>query len=208
MKKRKGMRITKVYTRTGDGGKTRLAGGQAVWKDNLRVEAYGTVDELNAAVGLVRAFNAALVADRKSTALLEQQLRWMQNKLFDVGGILATTPGQVFTNMPTVTAHDVQLLEQLMDRCQQDLPPLKEFLLPGGGIIPSVLHHARTVCRRAERECVRLSRQDAVDGMIIKFLNRLSDAFFVLARWVGSRRSEPELLWDRPARGPSRGKKK
>lgn len=191
---KKGLRITKVYTRTGDAGMTRLAGGQQVWKDDLRVEAYGAVDELNAAIGVVRAFSAGAKGPR---ARLERELRWIQNKLFDLGGLLATKPGQVFPNMPRLTEQDVTRLEKLMDRCQQDLPPLAEFILPGGGRVPSLLHQARTICRRAERVCVRLSRQDEVDAVLIAFLNRLSDALFVLARWVGKLSRQPELLWER-----------
>jgi len=191
------LRITKVYTRTGDAGKTRLAGGQQVWKDDLRVEAYGTVDELNAAIGVVRAFHTGERGRGSGTAKLGAELRWIQNKLFDMGGLLATAPGQVFPNMPQVTKQDVTRLERLIDQCQKDLPPLKEFILPGGGRVPSLLHQARTICRRTERVCVRLSRQEMVDGLLITFLNRLSDALFVLARWVGKRSREPELLWKR-----------
>lgn len=194
------MRITKVYTRTGDGGQTRLAGGQMVWKDHLRVDVYGTVDELNALVGVVRAFNADAGGRQTPAKLLEDELRWIQNKLFDAGGILATVPGQEFRHMPQVTAKDVARLERLIDRCQKDLAPLKEFILPGGGKVPSLLHHARTVCRRAERLCVRLSREEPVDRVIIKFLNRLSDALFVLARWVAKKKGEPEALWERDDR--------
>jgi len=191
------MRITKVYTRTGDAGQTRLAGGQKVWKDCLRVDVYGTVDELNALVGVVRAFNIDAV-DRKAPAKrLEDELRWIQNKLFDTGGILATVPGQEFRHMPQVTAKDVARLERLIDLCQKDLAPLKEFILPGGGRVASLLHHARTVCRRAERLCVRLLREEPVDMVIIKFLNRLSDVLFVLARWVAKKQGEPEALWER-----------
>ena len=191
------MRITKVYTRTGDAGKTRLAGGQQVWKDSLRVEAYGTVDELNALVGVVRAFNADLVGKHPSAARLNEELQWTQNKLLDAGGILATAPGQVFKNMPQITAKDITRLEGLIDTCQKDLAPLKEFILPGGGKVPALLHQARTVCRRAERDTVRLSREETVDAAILKFLNRLSDALFVLARWVGKTQGEPEVLWER-----------
>jgi len=191
------MRITKVYTRTGDAGKTRLAGGQQVWKDSLRVEAYGMVDELNALVGVVRAFNADLVAKHASAARLDDELRWIQNKLLDAGGILATAPGQVFKNMPQITAKDVSRLERVIDTCQKDLAPLKEFILPGGGKVTALLHQARTVCRRAERETVRLSREEPVDATILKFLNRLSDALFVLARWIAKTQGEPELLWER-----------
>jgi len=198
MTQRRGLRITRVYTRTGDAGKTRLAGGQRVWKDDLRVEAYGTVDELNAAIGVVRAFHAGKKRRRGSaSAQLDEELRWIQNKLFDLGGILATVPGQVFPNMPRVGKQDVARLERTIDRCQADLTPLKEFILPGGGIVPSLLHQARTVCRRAERICVRLSRQEIVDGLSIMFLNRLSDALFVFARWSATLNREPELMWER-----------
>ncbi len=191
------MRITKVYTRTGDAGKTRLAGGQQVWKDSLRVEAYGTVDELNASIGLVRVFHAEKARPRRRADRLEDELRWVQNKLFDVGGVLATAPGQTFKNMPQITAKDVTRLERVIDDCQKDLAPLKEFILPGGGKVSGLLHHARTVCRRAERVCVRLSREEGVDPLIITFVNRLSDALFVLARWIAKTRREPEFLWER-----------
>ncbi|HJU05756.1 MAG TPA: cob(I)yrinic acid a,c-diamide adenosyltransferase [Nitrospiraceae bacterium] len=206
------MRITKVYTRTGDAGKTRLAGGQQVWKDSLRVEAYGTVDELNSSIGVVRVFNVdqgsgaswrAGGGGMKSqgsyahATRLEEDLRWVQNKLFDAGSILATAPGQTFKNMPQVTAKDVTRLERIIDTCQTDLAPLKEFILPGGGKISGLLHQARTVCRRAERMCVKLSHEESVDPAIVKFLNRLSDALFVWARWVAKTQGEPEFLWER-----------
>ncbi len=190
------MRITKVYTKTGDGGKTRLAGGQEVWKDHPRVEAYGTVDELNSIVGLVRVFNGE-AKKTPATERLEKELHWIQNKLFDIGGLLATAPGETFANMPTVTDEHVRHLETLMDECQKDLAPLSEFLLPGGGNTSGFLHLARTVCRRAERVCVHLSREEQLDARILRFLNRLSDACFVLARWVAKTRGERELLWER-----------
>ena len=193
------MRITKVYTRTGDAGKTRLAGGQQVWKDSLRVEAYGAVDELNASVGVVRVINADMKEESPAAQQLEGELRWVQNKLFDVGSILATAPGQTFKNMPQVVAQDVLRLEKLMDRCQKDLEPLKEFILPGGGKVSGFLHQARTICRRAERVCIALSKAEPVDPTIIKFLNRLSDALFVLGRWVAKTQREPEFLWERDA---------
>ncbi|WP_447974025.1 cob(I)yrinic acid a,c-diamide adenosyltransferase [Nitrospira sp. Kam-Ns4a] len=191
------MRITKVYTRTGDAGQTRLAGGQQVWKDSLRVEAYGTIDEVNATIGVVRAFNAEAAAASPQAARLEEELRWIQNKLFDVGGILATAPGHSFKNMPQVTEEHVTRLERLMDRCEEELTPLEEFILPGGGKVSALLHQARTVCRRAERLCVKLAREEPVDPVVIKFVNRLSDALFVLARWVAKTQGEPEFLWKR-----------
>jgi cob(I)alamin adenosyltransferase len=189
------MRITKVYTRTGDQGRTRLAGGEKVWKDSLRVEAYGTVDELSAAIGVVRAFNDP--RSLPASARLEEELRWIQNKLFDIGGLLATAPGKTFPNMPTVHADHIGKLEKLIDTCQKDLKPLKEFILPGGGRVASLLHHARTVCRRAERICVRLAREEPIAPDIVRFLNRLSDACFVLARWIAHHQGESEELWQR-----------
>ena len=200
------MRITKVYTRTGDAGQTRLAGGQQVSKDSLRVEAYGTVDELNASVGLVRAMNEEAIAVIGAAKQLEQDLRWVQNKLFDVGSLLATAPGQTFKNMPTIRAQDAVRLERTMDRCQKELPPLKEFILPGGGRVAATLHQARTICRRAERICVRLAREETLDVQIIKFLNRLSDALFVWARWVAKTQGEPEFLWERETDGSDAAK--
>lgn len=200
------MRITKVYTRTGDAGQTRLAGGQPVSKDSVRVEAFGTVDELNASIGVVRAMNEEAGRSVDAARRLEQDLRWVQNKLFDLGGLLATAPGQVFRNMPTIKAQDAVRLERMMDRCQKELAPLKEFILPGGGKISATLHQARTICRRAERICVRLAREEMLDVQMIKFLNRLSDALFVWARWVAKTQGEPEFLWERNSAG-SDGKK-
>ena len=191
------MRISKVYTRSGDAGKTRLAGGQEVWKDSLRVEAYGTVDELNSVIGLARALNAEQPDHVNAKSTLEDHLRWIQNKLFDVGGILATAPGETFKNMPVVTADHVGKLEGLIDVCQEDLEPLKEFILPGGGKVSGFLHQARTVCRRAERLCVSLSREEQVPAELVRFLNRLSDALFVLARWTAKMQGEDEYLWER-----------
>ncbi len=191
------MRITKVYTRTGDKGTTRLAGGQEVYKDHIRLEAYGTIDELNSIVGVTRAFIKDLLKKVKQAKRIDEELQQIQNKLFDIGGILATAKGQRFKNMPKIKDADIRHLEHLMDDCQKDLKPLKEFILPGGNKIASFLHQARTVCRRAERVCVRFHRSEEVQTEILKYLNRLSDTFFVLARWVSIVQKEPELLWNR-----------
>ena len=191
------MRISKVYTRTGDAGKTRLAGGQEVWKDSTRVDAYGTVDELNSMLGLVRVSNEQASTNAEASEFIENILKWTQNKLFDLGGILATAPGESFPNMPTVTPEDVAHLEHLIDECQKDLAPLKEFILPGGGQISALFHVARTICRRAERLCVSLTKEESVDKELVTFLNRLSDALFVFARWVAKKQGEPEFLWER-----------
>ncbi|WHZ15086.1 MAG: ATP:Cob(I)alamin adenosyltransferase [Nitrospira sp.] len=150
-------------------------------------------------MGLVRAMNAEAVTKSAASTQLEEDLRWVQNKLFDVGSILATAPGQTFKNMPTVTAQDVTKLERMIDRCQKDLAPLKEFILPGGGKVSATLHQARTICRRAERICIRLTREEPVAAELNKYLNRLSDALFVLARWVAKTQGEPEFLWQRDA---------
>src|SRR5215204_6023119 len=162
------MRITKVYTRTGDAGKTRLAGGQEVWKDCLRVEAYGTVVELNASLGVVRVMNGEMTGSRMKAEQLEEDLRWIQNKLFDIGGLLATAPGQTFKNMPQVTDKDVTRLEKIIDRCQKDLAPLKEFILPGSGKVLGFRRQARPGGGRAERICGTLFKGEPVDKVIIK----------------------------------------
>lgn len=141
--------------------------------------------------------NSETRGHNKQADQLEDELRWVQNKLFDVGSILATAPGQTFKNMPQVMASDVTRLEKTIDRCQKTLEPLKEFILPGGGRVSSFLHQARTICRRAERLCVTLSKTEPVDPQIIKFINRLSDTLFVLARWVAKTQGEPEFLWER-----------
>ena len=193
------MRITRVYTRTGDQGKTSLAGGQRVSKDHLRIEVFGTVDELNSVVGLVRAFNRPLVKRLSQARRLETELHRIQNRLFDIGGLLATLPKDRirFKKMPKITSEEVVHLEKLMDACQKNLKPLEEFILPTGGPVTAFLHLARTVNRRAERLCVRMNRKERVDPEILKYLNRLSDAFFVLARWIGRAQGEPETLWKR-----------
>lgn len=124
-------------------------------------------------------------------------------KLFDRGDILATAPGESFPNMPTVTSEDVAHLEHLIDECQKDLTPLKEFILPGGGQLAALLHVARTICRRAERLCVTLSKEESIAKELVIFLNRLSDALFVFARWVTKKLGEAEFLWERePAPSP------
>ena len=191
------MRISKVYTRTGDAGKTRLAGGQQVPKDHPRVEAYGTVDELNAVLGATRAFIVERLPEDTKLATLDKELHVIQSKLFDLGGILATAPGTSLPNMPEVTEDDVTRLEILIDSMNAELEPLKEFILPGGGKVPSLLHMARTTCRRAERQCVTLLREDSLGPTLLMYLNRLSDALFVFARWVAKVQGEPEHFWKR-----------
>jgi cob(I)alamin adenosyltransferase len=193
--------ITRVYTRTGDRGETALVGGARVPKDSPRIVAYGTLDELNAAVGLARVFNAERLAEdgpaRARHEWLDGVLRKLQNQIFDLGSELATPPSAVYEGMFRVGEAEVTELERLMDECQKDLPPLKSFVLPGGGRIQGFLHQARTICRRAEREVLALSRVEPIGEWPLRYVNRLSDAFFVLGRWVGKHMGEPEYLWER-----------
>ena len=193
--------ITRVYTRLGDRGETALVGGKRVPKDSSRIVAYGTVDELNAIVGLVRVFNAEAMKRRgprrKRHAWLDATLRKVQNQLFDLGSELATPPDAAYEGMFRVGEGEVVELEGIMDDCQKDLAPLKSFILPGGGRVHGFLHQARTVCRRAEREVLALSRVEPVGEWTLRYLNRLSDLFFVLGRWVGRHTGEKEYLWER-----------
>jgi len=191
------VRITRVYTRTGDHGDTGLVGGKRVPKDSPRIEAYGTIDELNSVVGLARAFNEAKIAAGEAHRFLDLVLRRIQDELFDLGSELATPPDDFQEGMYRVGEREVKKLEQLIDECQKELEPLRSFVLPGGGKIGAYLHQCRTVCRRAEREILRLSRAEAVSEWPLKYVNRLSDLFFVLARWIGKQTGEGEYLWQR-----------
>src|SRR5712664_1632766 len=191
-------RLTRIYTRTGDKGDTGLVGGRRVAKDSPRIEAYGTVDELNAIIGLARVFNAERLKKGKASRWLDGVFRQIQNELFDLGSELATPDDAAYEGMHRVGEAEVKALEKLMDRCQKDLAPLKSFVLPGGGRLSAALHVARTVCRRAERDVLRLMRQEDVGEWPLAYLNRLSDLLFVLSRWVGHHLGEREFLWERP----------
>ncbi len=201
--------ITRVYTRTGDKGETALVGGRRVPKDSPRIVAYGTVDELNAIVGLARTFNEERLADGGAHhRWLDEALRKIQNELFDLGSELATPPEAEYEGMFKIGEEQVTALERLMDHCQKDLEPLKSFTLPGGGRINAFLHQARTVCRRAEREVLKLSRVEPINEWALRYVNRLSDAFFVLGRWVAKHTGEKEYLWERGLMSHGRPKKK
>jgi cob(I)alamin adenosyltransferase len=191
------VRITRVYTRTGDRGETALVGGRRVPKDSPRIEAYGTVDELNAIIGLARVFNAERKKSGKRHRWLDEVLRRLQNELFDLGSELATPADAVYEGMFRVGPEQVTALERLMDACQKELTPLKSFILPGGGPVGGFLHQARTVCRRAERRVLELSRVEEIGEWPLKYVNRLSDLLFVLSRWVGKHLGEIEYLWQR-----------
>ena len=187
--------LNRIYTKTGDAGETRLVGGQKVPKDDLRIECYGTVDELNSFVGLARAslesYTAAAVGLNKLAATLKR----VQHELFNLGSILATVPKDVQPRQPRVTAAEVEQLEKDIDEANEDLQPLRSFVLPGSSRMDAELHVCRTVCRRAERLLVALSHDASVPEEALHYLNRLSDAFFVWGRWVNHEMGTSETLW-------------
>jgi cob(I)alamin adenosyltransferase len=182
-----------VYTRGGDGGETALAGGQRVPKDAPRIEAYGTVDELNACVGAARAAVRDMAA---RVGELDAILLRVQHELFNLGSMLATLPEDLHPRQARVTAAEVAQLEAEMDRMNGEVPPLRSFVLPGGNRLEAALHVARTVCRRAERVTVALGRVESVPPEAVRYLNRLSDALFVWSRWASHVLGAPETLWD------------
>ena len=179
--------MTRIYTKTGDDGTTGLIGGKRVPKDAARIEAYGAIDELNAVLGLVCAFP---VSGRLRTILGR-----VQDDLFNIGADLALPAGmnRVDWGIPAIAEEDIGILEKEIDNCEAALPPLRQFILPGGGAAGAMLHLARTVARRAERRCVALTHAEPVDPQVIRYLNRLSDLCFVLARYVNQEDSRPEI---------------
>ena len=181
-------RTTRIYTRAGDTGMTRLGGGQSVPKDELRIETYGTVDELNSHVG------AALAAGLEPD--MAQELRRVQSELLDLGADLSVREDdKERVRVPRVEARHVEALERAIDGFAEEAGPLENFILPGGSAGAAALHVARTVCRRAERLLVRLSRDEAVGPDTIRYLNRLSDALFTMARLENRRKGLPEAIW-------------
>lgn len=185
--------INRVYTRTGDRGQTALVGGQRVAKHHRRIEAYGVVDELNAFVGAAR--HEALQTGNESLSSLAEDLRVIQHQLFNLGSLLATLPADLHPRQPRIHADDIAWLEERMDNCNATLPPLRSFVLPGGSRLNIELHLCRTVCRRAEREVSALLEEGEVDAVALRWLNRLSDAFFVWSRWVIHAEHGQEELW-------------
>jgi len=181
-----GNRLSKIYTKTGDDGTTGLGDGTRVAKDSVRVAAYGTVDELNSSLGIVLA--------QEIPAPIREALTQIQHDLFDLGGELCI-PG-----MAMVHEADVERLEQTLDGFNADLPALKDFILPGGGMAAACCHLARTVCRRAEREVVTLSRSETVRPEAVRYLNRLSDLLFVLSRVLARASGHGEVLWQHERR--------
>jgi cob(I)alamin adenosyltransferase len=188
--------INRVYTRGGDKGETSLAGGQRVPKDSLRIEAYGTVDELNGTIGVARSTVEALTGARPKIAALDAILKRVQHELFNVGSILATLPQDIHPRQARITEAEIVQLETEIDAMNNGLPALRSFVLPGGCRLNAELHVCRTVCRRAERICVALARQEPVDEEIVSYLNRLSDALFVWSRWASHTLGVSEILWE------------
>jgi cob(I)alamin adenosyltransferase len=192
------IRINRVYTRGGDTGQTSLVGGRRVAKDSIRIESYGTVDELNAVIGLARTANRASAgrARKPDRDQLDAVLERVQNELFNLGSDLATRTEDRHPKQPVIEERHVRYLEETIDDLNAGLPELTSFVLPGGGWVPAFLHQARTVCRRAERLVTALARQEAVGKHALVYLNRLSDLLFVLSRWAARARKEAEPLWD------------
>ena len=179
-----GHRLSKIYTRTGDDGSTGLAGGERVAKHDLRIEAFGTVDETSSAIALI-------LAEPDVPEFVRATLLSVQNDLFEVGAELS------MPEYPGVDAESVEALEQSLDKLNADLPPLKEFVLPGGDRAAAACHLARTICRRAERRAVELAGRDPIRPDLLRYLNRLSDLLFVIARCLARRNGGQETLWQK-----------
>jgi cob(I)alamin adenosyltransferase len=186
------VRINRVYTKAGDQGETALIGGDRVSKASPRIECYGTVDELNATLGMVRTVLEQSAAGPRLLPAIDR----IQNELFNVGARLATPDPQRRSQMPAIADRHVSALEVLMDELNEDLPALQSFVLPGGGWPSACFHLARTVCRRAERLVVDLARSEDVEPIAVQYLNRLSDALFVMGRWAAKKDGRTEPLWE------------
>jgi cob(I)alamin adenosyltransferase len=185
------MRIDKVYTKGGDQGQTSLIGGARVSKAAPRIEGYGTLDEVNATLGLVRTALESSAAGEHLIPIIHR----VQNELFNLGAELATPDPEFRAKLPRVEPRHVEQLEHDIDALNGDLPPLKSFVLPGGGAASAAFHLARTVCRRAERLVVALAEHEDVGELSVTYLNRLSDALFVFGRWAALKDGRPEPLW-------------
>ncbi|MES2701708.1 MAG: cob(I)yrinic acid a,c-diamide adenosyltransferase [Bacteroidota bacterium] len=179
----------KIYTKTGDKGGTSLIGGVRVPKSHIRIESYGTVDELNSMLGMVN--------DMAANAAISEWLREIQDRLFTIGSVLATNPDkEVKMKLPDLHENDVTWLEQRIDEMNEVLPEMRSFILPGGNLAASTCHVARCVCRRAERICVAMQeQQEVIPAIVIQYLNRLSDLLFVLARYIGHLHNAEEIPW-------------
>jgi cob(I)alamin adenosyltransferase len=202
-------KLTRIYTRTGDDGTTGLVGGQRIAKNALRIESYGTVDELSSAIGLAR---TALAEARSAGATapatvarideLDAWLAWTQDALFNLGSDLATLPGDRWPGMPLIRNEDAEALERAMDAAQRDLEPLANFILPGGSYPGAFLHQARTIARRVERLLVTLHANEPISDEVMRYINRLSDALFVWSRWINAALGQSEHLWNAETQPP------
>jgi cob(I)alamin adenosyltransferase len=191
----RGILLNRIYTRGGDRGQTSLVGGQRVDKDDLRIESYGTVDELNSFIGLARITCNELLDTHALLRPFSLILTRLQHELFNLGSILATIPADVHPKQPRVGPEEIHQLERDIDQANETLPPLRSFVLPGGSRLSAELHVCRTVCRRAERVLVALGRRESVPPDSVQYLNRLSDALFVWSRWVNLVLGAEETLW-------------
>jgi cob(I)alamin adenosyltransferase len=188
--------LNRIYTKAGDHGETRLAGGQRVAKDDTRIECYGTLDELNAFVGLTRTTAEQVCPTSEPLHRFASILKRVQHELFNLGSILATLPEDVHPKQPRITSAEVIQLEREIDEANAELAALRSFVLPGASRLEAELHVCRTVCRRAERLLVHLAREQEVPDEAVQYLNRLGDAFFVWSRWVDQALGAAETLWE------------
>jgi cob(I)alamin adenosyltransferase len=204
-------KLTRIYTRTGDDGTTGLVGGQRVKKNALRIEAYGTIDELSSVIGLARTALADVRRTRpvqdlaravRVAAALDAWLAWTQDVLFNLGTDLATLPKNRWEGMPLVSTSDTLALERAIDAAQTELEPLANFIHPGGSYAGAFLHQARTVCRRAERLLIALCDEEPLSRDVLSYVNRLSDALFVWSRWINHALEQPEYRWNPDTRPP------
>jgi cob(I)alamin adenosyltransferase len=190
-------KLTRIYTRTGDDGTTGLVGGQRVKKNNLRIETYGTLDELSSHIGVARSHLSANPQGDVRLERLDRWLAWTQDVLFNLGAELATPEDKRWEGMPLASEADSKALERAIDEAQADLEPLANFIHPGGSVPGAFLHVARTVCRRAERLLVSLRDEEPeISSDCVRYVNRLSDALFVWARWTNHRLGTGDVLWN------------
>jgi cob(I)alamin adenosyltransferase len=192
----------KIYTRTGDDGTTGLVGGQRMRKDALRIDAFGTVDELCSVIGLARTSLADYKQSTTAAAKLDAWLAWTQDVLFNLGSDLATPSLDRPAGIPSVAQADATALERAIDAAQAEIPPLAHFIHPGGSYPGAFLHQARTICRRAERLIVHLNAEEPVSLETLRYVNRLSDALFTWARWINRALNTPEHIWNAQAQAP------
>ncbi len=190
------VRLTKIYTKSGDEGMTSLVNGRRVAKNHPRIEAYGTVDELNANLGLAASTLQDLDSAYPALERLATVLERVQHELFNLGSLLATDPTHLHPKQPRITEAEVLMLEREMDAMNAELPDLNSFVLPGGCRLNAELHVCRTICRRAERLANGLAQNEEVPAEVMRYLNRLSDALFIWSRWVNKAMGLSEVLWN------------